>query len=67
MLAASRRGVCMVFNKIDKVKGHEVDRKIARALEALDATSETAVVPFSTQSGAGRQVLWAWIGERLSG
>jgi GTP-binding protein len=66
MLHASGRRVCVVFNKVDKVKPHEVDRKIASHLAVLAADRETAVVAFSAQTGAGRQALWAWIRDCLS-
>ena len=58
--------VCLVFNKIDKVKRREIDRKIAEHIEHLSVDSTTAVVPFSAETGQGRPQLWAWIEERLS-
>ena len=58
--------VCIVFNKIDKVKKREVDTRIARHLEGLDAGASTAVVPFSADTGTGKRALWAWITDCLS-
>ena len=52
-LAGSHRPVCIVFNKIDKLKPGLVDRRIAEHLQHLRATRDTAVVPFSAVSGAG--------------
>jgi GTP-binding protein len=65
-LAESKRPVCLVFNKLDKIKRGQVDRKIAAHLDVLGAAGDTAVIPFSADTGAGRKGLWAWIGERLS-
>jgi GTP-binding protein EngB required for normal cell division len=65
-LHESGRPICFVFNKIDKIKSREVDAKIVAHLDLLTASARTAVVPFSTQTGAGRQAVWAWIRDCLS-
>lgn len=66
MLHASGRRVCVVFNKLDKVKAREIERNIASHLAVLAADKDTAVVPFSAQNGEGRQTLWSWISDCLS-
>jgi len=66
MLDAAGKAVCIVFNKIDKVKSGQVERKISEHLQDLTVGRDTAVVPFSAVNGTGKRALWAWIEERLS-
>lgn len=66
MLRESGRPVCLVFNKIDKVKRRDVDRKIGQSLSGLSVERGTAVIPFSAETGMGKRALWAWIEDRLS-
>jgi GTP-binding protein len=65
-LHRSKRPVCLVFNKVDKIGRTAVDRRVAGHLERLDANPRTAVVPFSSETGQGRKALWAWIEDCLS-
>jgi GTP-binding protein len=65
-LHGSEHPVCFVFNKIDKIKTREIDSKVAGHLDGLAASAGTAVVPLSTQTGVGRQAVWAWIRDCLS-
>ncbi|MDH3198324.1 MAG: ribosome biogenesis GTP-binding protein YihA/YsxC [Candidatus Krumholzibacteria bacterium] len=65
-LARSRRPLCLVFNKADKVKPAAARAGVAEALHRLDAPRDAAVVAFSSVTGAGRRELWAWIEDALS-
>ena len=58
--------VCFVFNKTDKVKKREIDNRIGRHLAVLTVDEKNAVVPFSADTGAGKQALWGWINGLLS-
>lgn len=60
------RPVCLVFNKIDKIKKREIDLSITRHLEVLTADAKSAVVAFSADTGVGKRPLWAWIEDLLS-
>lgn len=65
VLREAGRPVCLVFNKVDKVKKRHVERQITESLQALEVDPRTAVVPFSAELGEGRGPLWAWIEELL--
>jgi GTP-binding protein len=65
-LRRSRRPVCLVFTKADKVSRNKLDATIARALREIDVHRETGVVPFSSVTGMGKRELWAWIEAALS-
>ena len=49
----------VVANKLDKLKASEREPNLARIREALQLPVETPVIPFSAQSGAGRDELAA--------
>ncbi len=49
----------VVANKLDKLKASEREPNLARIREALQLPAETPVIPFSAQSGAGRDELAA--------
>ncbi len=63
-LKQSGKPVCVVFTKIDKIKKRQIDTQVAEGLQDLEFSMETAVVPFSAETGEGRAPLWAWIRER---
>ena len=65
ILSESGKALCLVFNKIDKIKRPVVDREIASHLQGLSVDGATVVVPFSSETGAGKRELWAWIQDRL--
>jgi len=65
-LRATARPLCIVFNKADKVKRSDLDRRIGGGLAKLDAPDDAAVIAFSSVTGAGKRELWAWIAEVLS-
>ena len=65
-LLRSRRPMCLVFTKADKVSRGALDGRIGRALSGLDVPSHTGVVPFSSVTGRGKRELWAWIERALS-
>ena len=65
-LNASGRPLCLVFNKVDKVKTSQLDHRIAECLSTVRVQSDAAVIPFSSVSGVGRRELWAWIRDTLS-
>lgn len=65
-LTASGRVLCLVFNKSDKVKSSQLERRIGQILAQLEADPRTVVVPFSSVSGRGKRELWGWITDVLS-
>jgi GTP-binding protein len=62
----TRRPLCLVFTKADKVSRGALDGRIRAALGLLDARPDTGVVPFSSITGQGKRELWAWIETVLS-
>jgi GTP-binding protein len=60
-LRRSRRPMCLVFTKADKVSRNKLDASIAKALRGMDVRRETGVVPFSSVTGQGKKELWGWI------
>jgi len=65
-LVRSRRPLCLVFTKADKVSRNKLDASIARALRDIDVRPDTGVVPFSSVTGQGKRELWGWIETALS-
>lgn len=65
-LSAASRPICLVFNKSDKVKSSQADRRIREILSRLDAAPGAVVIPFSSVSGEGKNDLWSWIEDVLS-
>ena len=65
-MADTGRPLCIVFNKSDKVGKPLTERRIRDSLVILDAPPRTAVIAFSSVTGAGRQELWDWISDSLS-
>ena len=65
-LRRSRRPLCLVFTKADKVSKNKLDASIARALRGMDVRRDTGVVPFSSVTGLGKKELWGWIESALS-
>jgi GTP-binding protein len=65
-LSGCDRPLCIVFNKSDKVKKSQVDRRIGEILSHLDADPRAVVMPFSSVSGEGKKELWGWIQDVLS-
>ena len=65
-LRRSRRPLCLVFTKADKVSRNKLDASIARALRGIDVRRDTGVVPFSSVTGQGKKELWGWIESALS-
>lgn len=65
-LRRSRRPLCLVFTKADKVSRGKLDATISRALRDIDVRRDTGVVPFSSITGQGKRELWAWIESALS-
>ena len=57
----SRRPLCLVFTKADKVSRGKLDASIAKALRDITVRNDTGVVPFSSVTGQGKRELWAWI------
>ncbi len=47
----------VVANKLDKLKKSEIEPNMARIREDLELPEDCQVIPFSAQSGAGRDVL----------
>lgn len=65
-LAETARPLCLVFNKSDKVKASQVDRRIREILGQLDVGTHAGAIPFSSVSGRGKDELWGWIARTLS-
>ena len=59
--------LCLAFNKSDKVKKASVDSRIASHVSSLSVDPQTAVVPFSSETGEGKRQLWAWIADSFAG
>ena len=65
-LGRSRRPLCLVFTKADKVSRNKLDASISRAVHALTVRNDVGVVPFSSVTGQGKRELWAWIESALA-
>ncbi len=66
-LRRSRRPLCLVFTKADKVSRNKLDASIARAVtDIMTVRNDTGVVPFSSVTGQGKRELWAWIESALA-
>ena len=65
-LSAAGRPVCLVFNKSDKVKPSQFNRRIRDSISCMEVSKDAAVITFSSVSGDGRRELWRWIEEVLS-
>jgi len=65
-LTRTRRPLCLVFTKADKVSRGSLDARIRAALRTLHTRPDTGVVPFSSVTGQGKRELWAWIETALS-
>jgi GTP-binding protein len=65
-LRRSRRPMCLVFTKADKVSRNKLDATIARSLRGMDVRPDTGVVPFSSITGQGKKELWGWIEAALT-
>lgn len=64
-LSNTSRPLCLVFNKSDKVKASQLNRRIGESLRLLEANEDTAVIPFSNVTGAGKRELWSWVQDVL--
>jgi GTP-binding protein len=65
-LRRSRRPLCLVFTKADKVSRNKLDASIARAVvHRLTVRNDVGVVPFSSVTGQGKKELWGWIESAL--
>ena len=61
-LRRSRRPLCLVFTKADKVSRNKLDASISRAVvHRLTVRNDVGVVPFSSVTGQGKKELWGWI------
>jgi GTP-binding protein len=67
LLKQCGRRICVVFNKVDKVKRSKVEPQLRQGLSSLDLGDDTAIIPFSSLSGIGKQELWTWIDDTLFG
>jgi GTP-binding protein len=64
-LGRSRRPLCLVFTKADKVSRNKLDASIAHAVTSMTVRNDVGVVPFSSVTGQGKKELWAWIDSAL--
>lgn len=51
----------IIATKLDKIKRSERDKKIKAVRIGLDASEETTVIPFSSETKEGREELYAYI------
>jgi GTP-binding protein len=65
-MADTGHPLCIVFNKSDKVGRPLAERRIRDSLAILEAPPQTAVIPFSSVTGTGKNELWGWITDSLS-
>lgn len=56
----------VVATKVDKLKRSERSRNLDRIRRALDFDEEALILPFSAETGEGRDELWSIIGEMLT-
>ena len=47
----------IIATKVDKLKRSQVDKHIKQVREGLGASSETIIVPFSSKTKAGRDII----------
>ncbi len=59
------RRFCLAFTKVDKLKRGTVAKTIAGHLRAFELDPRTAVIAFSSDTGAGKRELWEWLEESL--
>ncbi len=64
-MSAAHRPLCLVFNKVDKIKKGQVDRQIGGILTRLQARNDAVVMTFSSVTGEGKKQLWGWIIDNL--
>jgi GTP-binding protein len=62
---ATRRPLCLVFTKADKVGKSSINNRMKNAVRQLDVHPDAGVVAFSSVTGHGRKELWAWIENAL--
>lgn len=63
---ATRRPLCLVFTKADKVSKSSMEGRMTSAIRRFDVRPDTGVVAFSSVTGRGRKELWAWIETALA-
>jgi GTP-binding protein len=56
-----QRPLLVVATKVDKVGRPQRPSHLKRIAEGLNLDGPAAVVPFSAQTGEGRDAVWAWI------
>ncbi len=64
-LAYHRIPLCVVGTKADKLSRGQWDRQVRQARETLGLPGDVPLVPFSAETGVGRDELWARIREQL--
>ena len=65
-LRDERLPFCLVATKMDKLKRGERNPALARIVATLELPPAQALVPYSSQTGEGREPLLSWIAETLS-
>ncbi|HIA47862.1 MAG TPA: YihA family ribosome biogenesis GTP-binding protein [Candidatus Hydrogenedentes bacterium] len=53
----------IVATKIDKLKRGERKKNLKRIQETLELDDEAVIIPFSSETGEGRNELWTYIGD----
>jgi GTP-binding protein len=65
-MRATRRPLCLVFTKADKVGRSSLHGCMTAAIRRFDVPPDTGVVAYSSVTGLGRKELWAWIESALA-
>ena len=55
--AGTEKPFCVVANKLDKLKKSEIEPNLARIRETLELPESVKVIPFSAETGTGREEL----------
>lgn len=55
--AGTEKPFCVVANKLDKLKKSEIEPNLARIRETLELPDSVKVIPFSAETGTGREEL----------
>lgn len=66
-LEAAGRPYIFAATKIDKLSSSKVEPQLAAIRAALGLEDESGVVPFSSETGTGRQELWSVVRAALEG
>jgi GTP-binding protein len=66
-LAQSQKPFVVVATKADKLSGSTLKPRLDKTQRILDVHGEIGVIPFSAETGRGKNDLWRWMEEVLNG